>query len=73
MMMDTKAGEAMFANKDYQVHMLRIWREKPDAETKQGAFRASLEDTKTAVRIGFSDLDTLMEYLRQQTDASAAL
>jgi len=56
---------------DYQVHMLRIWRES--AATTEGAapFRVSLEDTKTAVRVGFSDLDALMDYLRQQVTVPA--
>lgn len=57
--------------KDYQVHMLRIWRETTATPEGTGSFRVSLEDTKTAVRVGFSDLDALMDYLRQQVNLPA--
>lgn len=61
----------MTAN-DYQVHMLRIWRESAASNDGPGKFRVSLENTKTAVRVGFTDLDALVDYLRQQVDEPKA-
>ncbi len=60
----------MSNSKDYQVHLLRIWRE-PGAEASQSSgVRLSLENTKTSVRVGFADWDAFMAYLRDQVDGS---
>ena len=46
----------------YQVFMLRVWRDGED----KAATRFSIEDTKTGERLGFATLDELVEYLRKQ-------
>ncbi|MCA9873860.1 MAG: hypothetical protein H6659_00775 [Ardenticatenaceae bacterium] len=61
----------MQSNTDYQVHMLRIWRGQ--GEGSQANVRLSLENTKTAVRVGFADWDAFIAYLREQIDGPAPL
>jgi hypothetical protein len=62
----------MQANADYQVHMLRIWRDT-QAQDSQINVRLSLENTKTAVRVGFADWDAFVAYLREQIHGPAQL
>ena len=62
----------MQANTDYQVHMLRIWRDL-QSDNSQVNVRLSLENTKTAVRVGFADWDAFVAYLREQIDGPVKL
>ena len=62
----------MRTNSDYQVHMLRIWRDQ-QVEGSQASVRLSLENTKTAVRVGFADWDAFVAYLREQIDSPGQL
>lgn len=50
---------------DYQVHMLRIW-QKPASSDQN--LRVTLENTKTAVRVSFTDFEALSNYLQQQVE-----
>ena len=61
----------MNLSKDYQVHMLRIW-QNPSANTQsENALRVTIENTKTAVRVSFSDFESLAHYLQQQMEVEA--
>jgi hypothetical protein len=57
---------------DYQVHMLRIWQYSAKNDRAEDAVRVTLENTKTAVRVSFSDIESMANYLQQQVDISAA-
>jgi hypothetical protein len=57
---------------DYQVHMLRIWQYSAKNDRAEDAVRVTLENTKTAVRVSFSDIESMANYLQQQVDVSAA-
>ena len=47
---------------DYYSYLLRLWR------TGEGhPWRGSLEDAETGERVGFSDLEALVQFLREQT------
>jgi hypothetical protein len=61
----------MTALTNYQVHMLRIWQESPAGENSQTGLRVSLEDPKTAVRVGFTDLEALLNYLKEKLEIPA--
>jgi hypothetical protein len=50
---------------DYHVYMLRIWKEQAQPNSP-AAIRLTLEDTRTGVRVGFTDLEKLMAYLEEQ-------
>jgi hypothetical protein len=53
--------------KSYLSYLLRLW----PAGTGGGiAWRASLEDVSTGERQAFADLDALLDYLREQTQAT---
>ena len=61
----------MNLTKDYQVHMLRIW-QNPSANTPpENALRVTIENTKTAVCVSFSDFESLAHYLQQQMEVKA--
>ena len=62
----------MQSNSDYQVHMLRIWRDQ-QVEGSQASVRLSLANTKAAVRVGFADWESFVTYLREQVDGPAPL
>jgi len=49
---------------EYMAYMLRIW---PVRNKTVLSWRASLENAQTGERVGFTDLDELFVYLRQQT------
>ena len=51
----------------YLAYLLRLWRVKEEGKT---TWRASLQSPQTRERRGFASLDTLFDFLRQQTDAS---
>lgn len=57
--------------KDYQVHMLRIWQNPSAKSQDKSAMRVTLENTKTAVRVSFSDIESMANYLQQQVESSA--
>ena len=67
----TGKGVPMTTPKDYQVHMLRIWQNVSTSNQDKSAVRVTLENTKTAVRVSFSDIESLANYLQQQVDAPA--
>ncbi len=50
----------------YKSYLLRLWREGED-----GGWRAILEDAHSDTRRGFASLETLIEHLRELTDADA--
>jgi hypothetical protein len=50
----------------YLAFMLRLWQVRENGEF---AWRASLEDAHTGERRGFSSLEMLIAFLRQQTRA----
>ncbi len=56
---------------DYQVHMLRIWQNSSAKGSGRESLRLTLENTKTAIRVSFSDFETLVDYLQQQTSLTA--
>ena len=58
----------MNLTKDYQVHMLRIWQNSPATDQQGNALRVTIENTKTAVRVSFSDFESLATYLQQQVE-----
>jgi hypothetical protein len=51
------------AQADYHAGLLRLWR-----EGARGAWRASLQDAESGVRLGFADLERLFAYLRRLTE-----
>jgi hypothetical protein len=55
----------MAVEKDYAAYLLRLWRVSREGKT---AWRASLESARTGKRKGFTNLDDLFQFLRQQTD-----
>jgi hypothetical protein len=48
----------------YLSYLLRLWLDTGEAET---TWRASLEDTHTAMRHGFISLEALLTFLLEQT------
>jgi len=52
----------------YLAYLLRLWRVKGKGKT---TWRASLQSPQTRERRGFASLDTLFDFLRQQTDVSS--
>jgi hypothetical protein len=52
--------------KAYLSFLLRLWQVKQNGEN---GWRASLEDTRTGERQGFASLESLMDFLREQTQA----
>jgi hypothetical protein len=54
--------------RDYVAYLLRLWRVRSDGKT---AWRASLESAHTGERQGFTSLDDLFRFLRQQTGVSS--
>ena len=57
----------MMIERDYAAYLLRLWRVSGEEEM---AWRASLQDARTGQRQGFTSLDDLFQFLRQQTKAS---
>jgi len=53
---------------DYQAHILRIWQKPSANDQNQSTLHVTIENTKTAVRINFSDFDSLAHYLQQQME-----
>lgn len=51
---------------NYQAYMLRVWKERTEQTETMAPIRLSLENTKTGTRIGFVDLDCLIQYLHEQ-------
>ncbi|MCA9958686.1 MAG: hypothetical protein KC443_06620 [Anaerolineales bacterium] len=51
---------------NYQAYMLRVWKERTEHTEITTPIRLSLENTKTGTRIGFTDLDRLIQYLHEQ-------
>ena len=51
---------------DYQVYLLRIWKETKDQTDAPATIRVSLENTRTGERVGFSNWDKLVSYLKGQ-------
>ena len=49
----------------YRAFLLRIWQERNQGEW---VWRASLEDPHGNVRVGFSSLERLSAYLKEQTE-----
>lgn len=53
---------------DYQVYMLRLWRERPDNTNEAGVWRFSLESPATHHRRGFESLEALAAFLSNQME-----
>jgi len=53
----------MSARQLYKSYLIRLW---PACHADQMVWRASLEDPHTGQRVGFSDLDQLIDYLKDQ-------
>ena len=55
---------------DYVSYLLRMWREsdagEPSDDQEKPTWRVSVVSTLTGTRRGFSDLDGLFDFLRQQ-------
>ncbi len=54
----------------YLAYMLRLWQV---GRGRALAWRASLEDPHTGERKGFSDLESLLAFLKEQTTEDTAL
>lgn len=54
----------------YLAYLVRLWQVM---SAGRSVWRASLEDPHTGERRGFADLDTLVAFLRNKTQANAAL
>lgn len=54
----------------YQAYMLRVWEERTEQPGSDVPLRLSLENTRTGTRIGFANLEHLLQYLREQTGAN---
>ena len=52
----------------YQVYVLRLWQEPGDAREHCATWRYVLEEPKTRQRRGFSDLATLMDFLKMEQE-----
>ena len=53
---------------DYHAFMLRIWKERSQEPDSANNLRMSLENTQTGTRIGFADLQALVDFLQKQMD-----
>lgn len=53
--------------KQYRSYLLRLWR----TETLDACWRASLEDPRTSLRIGFATMEELFAYLMEQVERDA--
>ena len=51
-------------HKRYLAYLLRLWQVNQNGDP---VWRASLEDPRTGERRGFASLETLMDFLREQT------
>ena len=54
-------------NLHYQSYLLRLWREE---EAQGSDWRASLEAPETGLRIGFSNLEQLFDYLMDSCEGN---
>lgn len=52
---------------DYQVYLLRLWRERAAGEDAEAVWRFSLESPATHHRRGFESLEALVAFLSNQT------
>lgn len=52
----------MMAKREYFAYLLRLWRENHD-----GPWRALLENPNSKERIGFANLNDLIEFLENKT------
>jgi len=50
------------------VYVLRLWQEPGDTQESSAAWRFVLEEPKTGQRRGFSDLATLMDFLKMEQE-----
>lgn len=50
------------AKREYMAYLLRLWRENQD-----GPWRALLENPNSEERIGFANLEDLIEFLENKT------
>jgi len=57
----------MTSEKDYVAYLLRLWRVRGKGKP---TWRASVESARTGEHKGFTNLDDLFGFLRQQTDTS---
>jgi hypothetical protein len=57
----------MTSEKDYGAYLLRLWRVRSKGKP---TWRASVESARTGEHKGFTNLDDLFDFLRQQTDTS---
>jgi hypothetical protein len=57
---------------DYQVYVLRVWKEEKSQPDSRANVRLSLENTKTGTRIGFTDWSKFARYLKEQTNELSA-
>jgi hypothetical protein len=60
---------------EYFSYLLRLWRDNDaytDVESTPEPWRGSLENPHTGQRLGFSSLEVLFQYLREETDAGLA-
>jgi hypothetical protein len=53
------------SKREYMAYLLRLWRENRD-----GPWRALLENPNTKERIGFANLNELVEFLENKTGES---
>lgn len=60
---------------DYLAYLLRLWRVNGNGKfqsgTSKAVWRASLENPHTGERQGFASLETLVDFLREQTGVTA--
>lgn len=54
--------------RSYVAYMVRFWREQSG---RQLVWRASLEDPHTGERKGFANVESLLAFLREQTNTRA--
>lgn len=64
------ASDMEVGERSYQAYVLRLWREAAGTDDMPAVWRFSLDDTATGQRLGFSNLNALMEYLSQQLGES---
>lgn len=55
------------ARREYKAYLLRLWR-----ENHNGSWRMLLENPNSQERIGFANLDELIEFLKNKTGEAIA-
>jgi hypothetical protein len=72
----TREAKSTRYGPDYVSYLLRLWRDdgadEPDSRPQPAPWRGSLENPHTGQRLGFSSLEVLFDFLRDETGAGSA-